>query len=59
MGTRKGRAGRRCAGHVTPWPAVGPSPEMEKTGGEIGFTAEGSVEKEALREDLMFEKPND
>lgn len=44
---------------VTPWPAVGPSPEMEKTDGEIGFTAEGAVEKEALREDLVFEKPND
>lgn len=44
---------------MTPWLAVGPSPEMEKTDGEIGFAAEGVVEKEALREDLVFEKPND
>lgn len=59
MGTRKGRAGRRCAGHVTPWLAVGPSPEMEKTDGEIGLAADGAVEKEALREDLVFEKQDD
>lgn len=58
-GNKEGRAGRRCAGRVTPWLAVGPSPEMEKTDGEIGFAAEGAVEKEALREDLVFEKPND
>ena len=58
MGTRKGRAGRRCAGRVSPWLAVGPSPEMEKTDGEIGLAADEAVEKKALREDFVFEKQN-